>query len=352
MFRRWKTLTAISILLLILGDASHAAVGFQQLTVPDPEGKPLAVGTWYPSRGPIADLPVGQFRQAVVLDGPVLGSKLPLVLISHGTGGGLASHYDTALALANAGFVVAAVTHTGDNYADQSYAGNRVDLTDRSRQIRRVLDFLLKEWSQHQQVDATKIGIFGFSLGGFTALVEAGGTPDLTLMAQLCSSKPGAPECSFIQQRKGDQLKPSTTPPVWIHDPHIKAAVIAAPAASYLFAAGGLRQVRIPVQLWRAENDEQAPNAWNSDIVAQGIPQLAEEHTVPRAGHFVFLAPCSEVLASQAPQICGDAPGVDRLEFHRQFNQSVVAFFRAALGYHPNSARNSVLLRSLQALET
>jgi predicted dienelactone hydrolase len=49
----------------------------------------------------------------------------PLVLISHGTGGSGASHYDTALALALAdeGFVVAALTHTGDNYMDRATQG-------------------------------------------------------------------------------------------------------------------------------------------------------------------------------------------------------------------------------------
>jgi predicted dienelactone hydrolase len=41
----------------------------------------------------------------------------------------------------------------------------------------------------------------------------------------------------------------------------------------------------------------------------------------------VFLAPCSEVLAAAAPQICQDPGGFDRAAFHRAFNQSVVDFF-------------------------
>ena len=68
----------------------------------------------------------------VVQDGTIAGTGLPLVLISHGTAGSEASHYDTALALADAGFVVAALTHTGDNYMDQSYVGNRKNLMDRT----------------------------------------------------------------------------------------------------------------------------------------------------------------------------------------------------------------------------
>src|SRR5215510_2632066 len=82
--------------------------------------------------------PLGLFQQAVAPKAALTGDRLPLVLISHGVGGSLASHYDTVLALAQAGFVVAAVTHTGDNSQDQSFVGNRRDLIDRPRQISRV----------------------------------------------------------------------------------------------------------------------------------------------------------------------------------------------------------------------
>jgi predicted dienelactone hydrolase len=126
-------------MLLILAQRPSGTVGFQQMTVPDPEGKPLVVGIWYPSEGQASPQLLGMFSQTVVADAKVLGNRLPLVLISHGTGGSFTSHYDTALALAQAGFVVAAVTHTGDNNSDQSYAGNRKDLIDRPRQIKRVL---------------------------------------------------------------------------------------------------------------------------------------------------------------------------------------------------------------------
>ena len=84
-------------------------VGFQQVSVPDPEGKPIAMAIWYPSDAPAADSPLGMFSQFVATNAPVSGKQLPLILISHGTSGSLASHYDTALALAKAGFVAAAI---------------------------------------------------------------------------------------------------------------------------------------------------------------------------------------------------------------------------------------------------
>jgi predicted dienelactone hydrolase len=319
------------VIALLFARASFGAVGFQQVTVPDDQGKPIVVGIWYPSNTPSSSHPIGLFNQTVAVNGEVSGNRLPLVLISHGTGGSMAGHYDTAIALAQAGFVVAALTHTGDNYMDQSYVGNRKDLIDRPRQVKVVLDWVLSAWAGHNNLDPQRVGIFGFSLGGFTSLVEIGGTPELARMAELCSSRPNAPECVFVKQHHGDGLDPVTTQPTWIHDTRIKAAVIAAPAVSFLFGPGDLRQVRVPVQLWRAENDSQAPDLWNSAIVRKELPQPPEEHMVPGVDHFVFLAPCNDALAAEAPGICQDAPGFDRAAFHHEFNQSVVGFFSKEL---------------------
>src|SRR5262249_15002946 len=143
-----------------------------------------------------------------------------------------------------------------------------------------VLDWILSGWVGRSSVDPRRIGIFGFSLGGFTALVLAGGTPELPRMRQLCSERPQAPECLFIQQSHGDHLDGSSEEPVWPHETRIGAAVVAAPAAAFMFGPGDLKDILIPIQLWRAEKDENAPDAWNSALVRQGLPGGAEEHLV------------------------------------------------------------------------
>jgi len=93
-----------TLLLLWLGSMfstpASNIVGFQQLSVPDPSGKPLSVGAWFPSVGKPVSMSVEPFQQMVVPDGVVFGTRLPVVLISHGTAGSEGSHYDTALALA------------------------------------------------------------------------------------------------------------------------------------------------------------------------------------------------------------------------------------------------------------
>ena len=113
------------------------AVGLQHLTAPDPDGAPLEVGIWSPSNAMPAPVPMGRITQTVAINGAIEGKALPLIGISHGTGGSFLGHYDTAIALAEAGYVVAAVTHTGDNYADQSRS---VFIMERPRHISRVID--------------------------------------------------------------------------------------------------------------------------------------------------------------------------------------------------------------------
>src|SRR5258708_27657294 len=98
---------------------------------------------------------------------------------------------------------------------------------DRPRQVKLVLDYLLAVWPARHHLDPSRVGMFGFSLGGFTTLVVSGGTPDLNRMLELCATRPGAPECTFVKQRKGDQLERVATVPTWFHDERVKVAVVA-----------------------------------------------------------------------------------------------------------------------------
>jgi intracellular septation protein len=97
--------TVLAVVVLLAGAHRADAVGFQQIAVPDPEGQPIAVDVWYPSGAPSALLRLGPYEQTVAMDGPIAGVNLPLILISHGTGGSALTHYDTAVALAEAGYI-------------------------------------------------------------------------------------------------------------------------------------------------------------------------------------------------------------------------------------------------------
>src|SRR5271169_5302812 len=194
-------LTVVAFAIAILGATPALAAGFEQIMVPDPDGAPLEVGIWYPSGAAVEPQPLGLFVQTVANGGAVAGRGLPLIVMSHGTGGSFEGHYDTALALAEAGFVVAAVTHTGDNYRDRSQAGR---LENRPRQIKVLIDYMLASWQHHDALDPSRIGMFGFSAGGFTALVAIGGTPDMSTVAPYCAAHPDEWTCRMLKERKID----------------------------------------------------------------------------------------------------------------------------------------------------
>lgn len=318
--------TAAAFTLATLG---AQAAGFQQGMALDPAGKPLEIGIWYPSATPATPLTLGPTTLNVARNAPVQGSKLPLVVISHGNGGFFLSHHDTAAALADAGFVVAAVTHTGDNYADQSRASY---MMDRPRHISRVIDHMLGTWVGRAAIDADRIGIFGFSSGGFTALASVGGVPDFTKIGAVCAQYPGDYACGVIQRSGGNMPTLAGYGAGSTADPRIKAAVVAAPALGFTFSPDGLKNVKVPVQLWRAENDTVVPHPRYAEAVRLALPRAPEYRVVANAGHFDFLAPCSPALAAIAPPICTSASGFDRAQFHAGFNAAVVGFLGKTLG--------------------
>jgi predicted dienelactone hydrolase len=134
--------------------------------------------------------------------------------------------------------------------------------------------------------------------------------------------------CKEQQQWRGA----SHHPPAPAADPRIKAAVVAAPALGFTFSPDGLKNVKVPVQLWRADDDVMLPHPRYAEAVRLALPETPDYHVVPNAGHFDFLVPCSGALASVAPAICTSAVGFDRAAFHASFDAAVLGFFNTTLG--------------------
>ncbi|MCV2368343.1 alpha/beta hydrolase family protein [Roseateles oligotrophus] len=309
------------------GSCAHAA-GFQHGFAADAEGKPLEIGIWYPSQAAVKPIAMGPIVMNVAVNGPAEGRALPLVLISHGTGSSFLGHFDTAIALADVGFVVAAVTHAGDNYADQSRS---VDVMDRPRQISRVIDHMLSTWGDRALIDPARIGMFGFSAGGFTALVNIGGIPDFSTIEPMCGQYTADFACRLLAKSSSNPAVPRTSARAPAADARIKAAVVAAPALGFTFSPDGLKNVKVPVQLWRAGEDVLVPHPRYAEAVRLALPQAPDYRVVPNAGHFDFLAPCSAALASIASAICVSDVGFDRAAFHASFNAAAAGFLDKAL---------------------
>jgi predicted dienelactone hydrolase len=286
-------------------------------------GPALSGAIWYPCQGEPKHVELGDLAMAFdyelvgVKDCPlVTAGKLPLIVFSHGHSGWFGGHHDTAVALADAGFVVAAINHPGDNGKDPSRSEELSVYGSRPADIIRLVDFLLQDWKDKAVIDQARIGLFGFSKGGYTGLVVIGATPDFARVARDC--KDASAFCT--QLRSGDFPNPP-------HDARIKAAVIADPPSGF-FTRDNLGAIKLPLQFWRAEVAIGIVDPQGTARVARGLPGTPDIHAVP-ASHFVFLAPCSPQLAAAVPRICTDVPaGFDRAAFHREFNASVAKFFR------------------------
>jgi len=315
-----KRYWACAMILCCLGSLARAA-GIQLLDS-DPN---LAGAIWYPCAAEPQNVPLGrltmQFIDSLrgVKDCPVTGTRLPLVIVSHGRGGWFGAHDDVEEALANAGFVVAAINHPGDNGNDSSRREALSTWASRPEDMVRLLDFILNDWKDRAAIDPARVGFFGFSKGGYTGLVLAGAKPDFGRFAQFCTDTTGA--CG--------QLHNGESPPDPPHDARIRAAVIV-DAPSEVFTQDNLAAIKIPLQFWRSELGGGGVGPSGTARLASSLPGKPDIHTVP-AGHFAFLAPCSPQFAANLPRLCSDPPGFDRTAFHRDFDASIVGFFREHL---------------------
>lgn len=314
----WRTLIALLAVALCLPTTLVQAAGFQIIDVPaDGPNPPLHGAIWYPCAQPAGTIDLDNIALPGVKDCPIQGDKLPLVVISHGSGGSFVGHHDTAETLADAGFVVAAINHPGNTATDMSRNLDLSEFIERPTDIKRLIDFMLGASPAAAKIDPARIGSFGFSRGGYTGLVVIGADVDWDNVTRRCEG---------ATVRICDQVRNKEYPAHLTHDPRVKVAVIANPLAIY-FTAKSFASVEVPVQLWNTEHGGDGVEPADVAAVDKSLPATHEYHFVPNAGHFVFLVPCPADVAARRPELCVDPPGFDRVAFHRQFDAAVLAFF-------------------------
>ena len=283
----------------------------------------VPVAVWYPSRAPTMAWDAGPYRIEATRDAQLPTDRRALILLSHGSGGSELGHADLAEALARAGYIVAAPRHLGDSFDEPGGRGSDVQLIGRPWQAVAALDAVLADPRFKEVIDAKRIGMAGFSAGGYTTLVMAGARPDVRLHEAHCKAHPDDAElCSG-----GAQTTQRITRPGWAlpQDARVRAAVAMAPL-SVMFDAKGLAGVTISLRIYKAANDQLLQNRFNTDPLLRALPRPVEQGEVP-GNHFVFLAPCSEALKAVAATICTDPPGVDRAAVHTTLNREIVDFF-------------------------
>lgn len=182
----------------------------------------------------------------IVNDGP-----FPLVILSHGYPGNryLMSHL--AENLASKGYVAASIDHTDSTYDSILAFGSTL--------VNRSLDqiFVLNEMDRmhndtaeflHNLVDTSNTGIVGYSMGGYGAVITAGGG-----VTQASIDYPwGAPHGTLGIHKSGSQTHAD------LIDPRVKTAIAFAPwGMNFGFWDGeGLSNIGIPMLFVAGSQDD------------------------------------------------------------------------------------------------
>jgi len=317
------------------------------------QAKELHCTIWYPAAG--ASLETKQFIGAP--DAPLFEagsaqahaeftpslSQLPLIVLSHGTGGSALQLAWLGTALARAGFIVAAVDHPGNNLTEPYTAEGFVLWWERATDLTEVIDGVLADGDIGPHVDTSRIGAAGFAIGGYTVLELAGARTDISVLYDMCRQHPdqdichipemkdfGSPEQALQTVRKssGESLARSADS---FRDARIKAVFAIAPAISETLTADSLHQIRIPVALVVGAADTIAPAADNANYLRANI-RGAQESTLPGpVAHYTFLDTCTAAGKSQLPTYCTESPGLDRDAVHSQVSELAIGFFTRSL---------------------
>lgn len=336
-----RTLSTVLTVLALLAssDAEAHGVGLARLEFRSKSVEvPINAYVFYPTDEPPGSTRIGVYELAARPDVPARRGTAPLIIISHGQGGSPLGHHDMATFLASRGHVVASLEHPKDNVRDSSGVGTPDVLLGRPAQVSALIDALAADRHWASRIDFERIGVAGFSMGGYTALVLAGARPDFTHLLGFCREGVEPAMCDLLA-RHGALLDANNPAEAYVaalqiaagsrgrlSDPRIKAAFVMAPMA-LVFNESSLRELNRPVYLHYAAADRMLEPARNAASLAASARALAGYTAIVGADHWVYLAPCSLALAEAVPEICVDPPGVDRAEVHRQILREALAFF-------------------------
>jgi len=320
---------------------TRASMGMAELPAAPGDG-PVTV--FYPS----ADAARPTQRARFTLDLAVQGAPVPgngrLVIVSHGSGGAPWVHADIARSLVEAGFVVAMPEHKADNYKDDSDPGPD-SWTMRPAEVSRAIDAVARDPRFAPMLRLDKVGMYGMSAGGHTALSLAGGRWSPAAFARHCEANlvddfqscvglitrlTGGPldgirkwaALFVIRHRFGDDVAPREHT-----DPRI-AAIVAGVPSSADFDMASLADPRVPLGLITAGQDRWLIPRFHSDrVLAACLPRCELIAGMPTGGHGALLSPPPPGLSGLIGDMLDDPPGFDRQNVLPDVNTKTTAFF-------------------------
>ncbi|HEX3075814.1 MAG TPA: alpha/beta hydrolase [Lachnospiraceae bacterium] len=253
---------------------------------------------------------IGPFTMDVTINAKPKAGEYPLIIISHGSGGGNLLYRTIAHYLAGNGFIVGMPEHPFNNFNNNTLDGTIENLESRPRHINAAIDWFYESEQFQSILKADSISIIGHSTGGCTALSVAGGIP--TSMPN--ESLDGIPkQVNVALDRK------------------IKSLVLLAPGTFWFKEKGALGGVDIPILMITADKDEFI-QPFQAQIVLDGVAdrKKVEHRVIENAGHFSFLSPFPEFMITPDFFPSHDPVGFDRVKFHRELGNEILNFLKKA----------------------
>lgn len=318
-----------------------AAAGTGLATIP-PTGDDGPVTVFYPTAAADTTVHRGPFTLALAPDAPPRPGNGRLVVISHGSGGSPWVHADLAHTLVEAGFVVAMPKHRGDSAGDDRHPGP-TSWDQRPGEVSRAIDAVGRDPRFAPLVSLDKVGMYGMSAGGHTALTMAGGRWSPAGFARHCEAHlaedfnacvglamrltGGAFDGlklwlarTFLQQRFGGDDAPRTHA-----DPRVAAVVAGVPLAAD-FDMASFAAPPVPLGLVTAAKDGWLHPRFHSDRVLAACALCEHVAELPDGGHGALLSPLPPGLTGLIGDLLNDPPGFDRHGLP-EVDRRITAFF-------------------------
>lgn len=312
------------VMLVLLSSLVQAAVGLSEIPATADDGP---VTLFYPSSAEAQPLKRGRFTLMLAAQGMPVHGNGRLVVISHGSGGSPWEQADLARSLVEAGFVVALPEHRADNYKDDANPGPD-SWTMRPLEVSRAIDAVGRDVRFAPLLNLDKVGVYGMSAGGHTALSLAGGQWSPAGFKQHCEADlvEDFQSCvGLITRLTGgmfDGLKKWVALAVIRHrfddttmrahaDPRVAAIVAAVPAAAD-FDMTSLTAPRVPLGLITAQQDRWLVPRFHSDRVLRACKPCEHIADLPTGGHGALLSPLPPRLTGLLGDMLNDPPGFDR----------------------------------------
>jgi len=354
---RAKVLVLLWAALLFVGPALAGQVGERHLTAVNPTAAlrdadhhdTVRVTVWYPAAPDAKEvsLDIGPPGKPLFIVGSASPDaafaddrRRPVILFSHGFGGTARMMAWFTLPIVRAGYVVIAVDHPGNNAIDKMTVGGAIMFWDRPGDLAAALKAVEADPAIAPHLDLNRLGVAGFSAGGFTAIAATGARSDPTRLQAFCQANPTdgicMPQKEFavsaeqaLAASKSPELAPEFTLGGDDHAvPGVRAAFAIAPAIVQSFDPASLKADETPIAIILGDADPVAPPDTNGRVAARDLPHV-EFKELPGVGHYDFLATCTPAGVAAVP-VCADK--VPQGPTHQAAIDMALAFFAKTLG--------------------